>query len=107
MDRTHLIFVIDKFTLDLLYLINKNLLDEASTLINLTDNMPEPPLFIFRDKITEKIPKKILEMYMKKLPSILELFGYDNEDDFLEDNPIKSFANKHLQKYVSDNYRRK
>jgi hypothetical protein len=99
--------IIDKFTLDLLYLINKNLLDEAYTLINLTDNIPEPPLFIFTNKITEKTPKNIVEMYMKKLPSILELFGYDNEDDFLEDNPIKSFANKHLQKYISDNYRRK
>ena len=99
--------IIDKFTLDLLYLINKNLLDEAYTLINLTDNIPEPPLSIFIDKITEKIPKKIVEMYMKKLPPILELFGYDDEDDFFEDYPIESFTNKHLQIYISDNYWKK
>lgn len=99
--------IIDKFTVDLLYLINKNLLDEAYTLINLTDTIPEPPLYIFTDKITKKIPKKIVEMYMKKLPSILELFGYDNEDDFLEDNPIDRFTNKNVQIYISDNYWKK
>lgn len=98
---------IDKFTVDFLYLVNKNLLDEAYILINLTDNIPEPTLSIFTDKLTEKIPKKIVEMYMKKLPPILELFGYDNEDDFLEDFPINSFTNKHLQKYISDNYCRR
>ena len=99
--------MIDKFTLDLLYLINKNLLDEAYTLISLTDDIPEPPLYIFTHEIIEKMPKKIVEMYMKKLPQILELFGYDNEDDFLEDFPINRFTNKHLQKYISDNYRKK
>lgn len=98
---------IDKFTVDLLYLLNKNLLDEAYTLINLTDNIPEPPLHIFTDKITEKIPKKIVEMYMKKLPPILELFGYDNEDDFFEDYPMDRFKNKFLRMYISDNYWKK
>lgn len=98
---------IDKFTVDLLYLVNNNLLDEAYILINLTDNIPEPSLSIFTNKLTEKIPKSIIEMYMKKLPPILELFGYDNEDDFLEDFPIKSFTNKHLQKYILDNYLKK
>jgi len=99
--------MIDKFTLDLLYLVNKKLLDEAYTLINVTDNIPEPPLFIFTDKITKQIPKSIIEMYMRKLPPILELFGYDNEDDFFEDNPLDSFTNKHLQIYISDNYWKK
>lgn len=99
--------IIDKFTIDLLYLINKNLLDEAYTLINLTDNIPEPPLYIFTNKITEKIPKKIIEIYMKKLPPILELFGYDNKDDFFEDFPMDRFKNKHLQVYISDNYWKK
>lgn len=99
--------IIDKFTVDLLYLINKNLLDEAYTLIDLTDNIPEPSLYIFTNNITEKIPKKIVEMYMKKLPPILELFGYDNEDDFLEDNLIDRFTNKNVQIYISDNYWKK
>lgn len=98
---------IDKFTVDLLYLVNNNLLDEAYILVNLTDNIPEPSLSIFTNKLTEKIPKKVVEMYMKKLPPILELFGYENEDDFFEDFPIKSFTNKHLQKYISDNYWKK
>lgn len=98
---------IDKFTVDLLYLVNNNLLDEVYILINLTDKIPEPSLSIFTDKLTEKIPKSIIEMYMKKLPPILELFGYDNEDDFLEDFPIKSFTNKYLQKYILDNYWKK
>lgn len=96
--------IIDKFTLHLLYLVNKKMLDEAYTLINLTDNIPKPPLYIFTDKITEKIPKNIIEMYMKKLPPILELFGYDDELDFLEDYPMERFKNKYLQVYISENY---
>ena len=46
---------IDKFTVDLLYLVNNNLLDEVYILINLTDKIPEPSLSIFTDKLTEKI----------------------------------------------------
>lgn len=94
--------IIDKFTLDLLYLVHNNLLDEAYILITLTDNIPEPPLYIFTDKITKKIPKKIIELYIKKLPPILELFGYDNTEDFLEDFPIERFTNNHLQKYIKN-----
>jgi hypothetical protein len=99
--------MIDKFTVDLLYLVNNNLLDEVYVLINSRDDIPEPPLFIFTNKITERMPKKIVEMYMKKLPPILELFGYDNEDDFIADFPIKSFTNRHLQIYILDNYKRR
>lgn len=98
-----MVSIIDKFTLDFLYLVNKNLLDEVYTLINSKDSVPEPPLFIFTNKMTEKIPKSIIEMYMKKLPPILELFGYDDELDFLEDFPIERFKNKYLQVYISDN----
>lgn len=92
--------IIDKFTLNLLYLANKKMFDEVYTLINVTDDIPEPSLYIFTDKIIEKLPKNIIEMYMNKLPPILELFGYDNEDDFLEDHPIETFTNKYLQKYI-------
>jgi hypothetical protein len=95
--------IIDKFTLDLLYLVNNKFLHEAYVLIDLTNNIPEPTLSIFIDKLFEKFPKKIIEIYMKKLPPILELFGYDNEDDFFEDYPLDRFINKHLQRYISDN----
>ena len=97
--------IVEKFTIDLLYLVNNKLLDEAYILISLTDNIPEPSLYIFTDKITEKIPKAIIEIYMNKLPPILELFGYDNKEDFLEDYPINRFTNKNLQKYIRDKLR--
>lgn len=49
------------------------------------------------------MPKKIIELYMKKLPSILTLFGYDNVNDFLEDYHYNSFTNKWIKKYIKEN----
>lgn len=93
----------NKFTIDLLYLINKKLYDEAYTLIKLTQKVPEPESLSIFSKFFNTVPKKIVELYMSKLPPILDLFGYDNVEDFYEDNHLENIKNKSLIDYIKRN----
>jgi len=93
----------NRFTVELLYLINNKMIEEAYVQIMYMDNIPEPSLYILSSNLIESWSKKIIEMYMNKLPPILELFGYENKEEFLEDNPINQFKNKSLREYISKN----
>jgi hypothetical protein len=96
---------VNKFTVELLYLMNNNMLEEAYVQIMHTDNIPEPSLYILSSDLIKDWRKDIIEMYMDKLPPILELFGYENEKDFLHDYPINNFKNVELKKYILKNIR--
>ena len=92
-----------RFTVELLYLINNKMIEETYVQIMHMNNIPEPSLYILSSDLIKSWPKKIIEMYMNKLPPILELFGYENKEDFLEDNLISQFENKELRKYILKN----
>lgn len=93
---------IDKYTFTLLYLINHDYYEEAWILLNTIDKIPEPSLFIFSHPLFTKFPKKLLNIYIQKLPPLLDLFGYTNIDDFIEDFPINNYTNKYFQEYVKN-----
>lgn len=90
---------VDKFTLEFLYLLKHNLFYEAYILVKFTDNIPIPPWNIFISNVIKNIPNQVLEIYMSRLPPILELFDCKNIHDFLEAFPIYIF-NEPFKKYI-------
>ena len=93
----------NKFTVDLLYLVNNGLYDEAYVLLTCMDIIPPKGLHIFTSKLFDAFPERLLNIYMNSLPPILDLFGYDNVDDFYDDWPIENFKNKYLRDYIKTN----
>ncbi|NBU34475.1 hypothetical protein EB118_14750 [bacterium] len=93
----------NKFTVQLLYLVNTHMYDEAYVMLTCQQVVEPNGTSIFRSKMFDAFPRKLVELYMNKLPSILELFGYDNVNDFYEDWPLSSFRNKHLRAYIRQN----
>ena len=94
----------NKFTVDLLYLVNNHLYDEAYVLLTCIDIIEPKGLHIFTSKLFDAFPERLVKIYMNSLPPILDLFGYyDNVDDFYEDWPLESFKNKYLRDYIKTN----
>jgi hypothetical protein len=98
----------NKFTVTLLYLVNNGLYDTATLYLTSPHFLFKQPVghSIFSHKLFKAFPKKIVELYMERLPPILDLFGYDNTEDFFEDLPIQSFENKYLQEYIKKKLRK-
>ena len=91
----------NKFTIDLLYLVNNGLYDEAYILITCSKNVPEPEgSWIFTSKLFDAFPSYMVDVYLKRLPPILDLMGYDNAEDFYSDYSLNQFTNSALRKYI-------
>lgn len=95
----------NKYTVQLLYLVNGQRYEEAYVMLTCEEVEEPNGTYIFRSRMFEAFPGKLVGVYMKKLPCILELFGYDNVDDFYEDWPLTIFRNKHLREYIRRNVR--
>jgi len=95
----------NKFTVDLLYLVNNGMFDEAYTLVTCSPVVPEPTGgYIFTSKLFNTFPETLIEKYMSRLPPILELFGYESVQDFYDDyEELDSFKNKALKSYIKKN----
>ena len=91
----------NKFTIDLLYLVNNKLFDEAYVLITCSRSVPEPDgTWIFTNKLFNAFPSNIVDEYLKRLPPILDLMGYERVEDFLSDYSLDDFKNPTLRKYI-------
>ena len=93
----------NKFTVDLLYLINNGLYDEAYVLLTCIDIIPPMGLNIFTSRLFDAFPERLVKLYMNSLPPLLDLFGYEKVEDFYDDWPIKNFKNKYLRDYIKIN----
>lgn len=76
--------VYDKIWVDLMFLLSKHYYSEAETLI-ICSKLPDPPMGLFIEKYMVNIPPKIMKLLWQHLGNILDVAGYDNKEDLLED----------------------
>jgi hypothetical protein len=91
------------FTIQLIYLVNTHLYDEAYVKLTCEQVVEPNGTYIFRSNLFDGFPERLVKLYMDRLPPILELFGYDNVNDFYDDWPLESFRNDHLREYIKEN----
>jgi hypothetical protein len=67
-----------------MFFLNKHYYTESSALI-ICSKLPDPPMGIFEEKEMKKMPPKIMKLLWQHLGNILDVAGYDNKEDLLED----------------------
>lgn len=90
-------YVIDKVWVDLMYFLELNHYDEAEALLSCSE-LPVPPMSLFFYPQVETMPSQLMELLLNNLTksfgTIMDIAGYDNKDDFVDDYPLHGF--KHI-----------
>lgn len=90
----------DKVWIDLMYLLSTKQYDEAEILLSCS-KLPWGPYGFLGTKFIQEMPPKLMELLMSRFPeSPLELFGYDNKRDLIEDFKHNLFQNKTFKKII-------
>lgn len=74
----------DKIWVDLMFCLSEKYYAEAEALI-ISSKLPNPPMGLFESTEMVKMPPKIMRLLWQHLGNIIEVAGYDNKEDFLED----------------------
>lgn len=96
----------DKIWIDLMFFLNEHYYTEAEALI-ICNKLPNPPMGLFEQYTMVKMPPKIMILLWQQLGNILDVAGYENKEDFLEDyreNAIK-IHNKTMRKIIKNQLR--
>ena len=91
----------DKIWVDLMFLLSEHYYTEAEALI-ICSKLPDPPMGLFEQYTMVKMPPKIMILLWQHLGNIVDVAGYDNKEDFLQDygqNAIK-IDNKTMRKII-------
>jgi hypothetical protein len=90
--------IYDKFWVDLMYLLNRKYYKEAETLI-ICSKLPQINMGLFNEKEMVNMPSRLMKLLWQQLPSV-EVAGYDNKEDFLQNYYIDAIENKTFREII-------